>query len=49
MHLNYMLFTCTQDRSEDRLRPVSTGVGDMKNELYLSTRTYDALEMRLTR
>ena len=49
MCLNCMLFTCTQDCSEDRLHPISTGIGDIENELYLSMHTYDALELRLTR
>ena len=40
---------CTQGHSEDRLHPVSTGIGNMKNELYLSMHTYDVLELRLTR
>ena len=34
---------------QNRLRPVSTGIDDVRNELYLSTCTYDALELRLTR
>ena len=31
------------------LRPVSTGMGKVRNELYLSTCTYNALELRLTK
>ena len=33
----------------NRLHPVSTGIDDVRNELYLSMRTYDVLELRLTR
>ena len=34
---------------QSRLCPVSTGIGNVRNELYLSMRMYDALELRLTR
>ena len=49
MHLNCILFTCTQDHSKDTLHLISTGIGNVKNELYLSMHTYDVLELRLTR
>ena len=34
---------------QSRLHPVSTGIDNVRNELYLSMHTYDALELRLIR
>ena len=34
---------------QSRLHPISTGIGSVKNELYLSICMYDVLELRPTR
>ena len=34
---------------QSRLCPISTGIGGVKNELYLSMCMYDVLELRLIR
>ena len=34
---------------QSRLCPISTGIDNVRNELYLSMCTYDVLELRLTR
>ena len=44
----YVIYLYTRPQ-QSRLCPVSTGIGDVKNELYLSVHTYDALELRLTK
>ena len=44
-----MLYTVHKTAVKVWLHPVSTGLGNIKDGLYLSTHTYDALELRLTR